>query len=195
MLNFKKIPLNPLGCSIDELLLAFTPRHRCFLTLFQIIQANQFMKLTPRSPLLSLPVLQRQGHLTPSQIVSELRVLAYTRGENVADKLLALNTMVSAHDYPYKEDMDTTCIRIVWLKLLEEANGLRIRRPQDPAVIDTLERSLYVSDGYPTIQRFTYEWLTQRLAKLRKGTIPFPWNNTGEIIESYIREHGFNPLS
>ncbi|MFN9692053.1 MAG: hypothetical protein ACK551_08155 [Vampirovibrionales bacterium] len=152
------------------------------------------MKLTPRSPLLSLPVLQRQGYLTPSQIVAELRVLAYTRGENVADKLLALNTMVSAHDYPYKEDMDTTCIRNVWLKLLEEANGLRIRRPSDPAVIDTLERSLCVSDGYPTQYNPIYTELKRRLQELRQGAIPFPWNNTGQIIETFQKEHGLDTL-
>jgi hypothetical protein len=154
------------------------------------------MKLTPRSPLLSPPppVLQRQGHLTPLEIVAELRVLAYTRGENVADKLLALNLMVSAHDYPYKEDMDTNFIRTVWLKFLKEANGLRIRKPRDPAVIDTLERSLYVSDGYPTQYNPIYTQLQRRLQELRQGTIPFPRNNTGKIIKTFQQEHGLDTL-
>jgi hypothetical protein len=61
-------------------------------------------------------------------------------------------------------------------------------------VKNSLERSFHVSRDYPTqFERISTE-VKQRISALRKGTILFPRNNTGQIIDTFQKEHGLDTL-
>jgi hypothetical protein len=102
--------------------------------------------------------------------------------------------MVADHQYPYKSSINTADVNRLWATLQDQARSLRNRQPNDPAVIDTLERSFHVSRDYPTqFERISTE-VKQRISALRKGTILFPRNNTGQIIDTFQKEHGLDTL-
>jgi hypothetical protein len=152
------------------------------------------MKTTPRYPILSSPTLPRQGSLTPLEIVSELRRLSFVEGTDRHVGVSKLLEMVKDPEYPYLSILNSSKFGVIWTKLVEEANVLRKRHPNDPTVKNSLERNYYVSQEYPTKNEAIWIQLRRRLQELLQGLIYFPHNNTREIIETFRKEHGLDTL-